>query len=276
MRKINMLPNFLTELGLAFGLFVIFRSVVVGFSYEDAFHFTLVSATMLMIAALADLLDGAVARALNAQSEFGGQFDSLADAVSFAVAPAVIMLRSFVLEPGTDLSFIAISGALVYSTCGILRLVRFNVASQQPTSLEESLAPKSFVGMPIPAAAAAVMSANLFMMSPELLHFLEVSDTLRALIMVGVMGLIGYFMVSPWRFPSFQSLHIRVRSFQLVFIVVLATVLLAYGVLLHFPVMFFLASWIYVILSVGLSATRLIAGRRSRILEAFEPASDEF
>src|SRR5579862_4673890 len=126
MRKVYLIPNIITAFGLACGLFVIFKINMVE-PGSGLFHVLYISVLLLLVAAFADLLDGAIARAFRAESEFGVIFDSLADAISFGVAPSVLLLKTLSLEPGTGLSFLAVLGAMLYSICGILRLVRFNV-----------------------------------------------------------------------------------------------------------------------------------------------------
>ena len=128
MRRVYLIPNIITAFGLACGLFVIFKVNMVepGSGTYQVLH---TAVLLLLLAAFADLLDGAVARAMRAESEFGVIFDSLADAISFGVAPSVLMLKSLSLEQGTGLSFFALIGAMLFSLCGVVRLVRFNVKS---------------------------------------------------------------------------------------------------------------------------------------------------
>jgi CDP-diacylglycerol--serine O-phosphatidyltransferase len=125
-RRVYFIPNAITAFALACGLFVIFKINMVE-PGEGSYHVLFTSLLVLLVAAVADVLDGAVARIIKGESEFGIIFDSLADAVSFGVAPSVLLLKSLSLEQGTGLSFFAIFGAMVYSICGVLRLVRFNV-----------------------------------------------------------------------------------------------------------------------------------------------------
>ncbi|MCL2626372.1 MAG: CDP-diacylglycerol--serine O-phosphatidyltransferase [Cystobacterineae bacterium] len=98
-----------------------------------------------------DGLDGRVARLTRTQSQFGVQLDSLADVVTFGVAPALLLYK-WVLEP---LGLGGILLAFLFLLCGALRLARFNVLAQRPTSPENSA---FFVGLPIPLAAGVVVS----------------------------------------------------------------------------------------------------------------------
>lgn len=275
-KRIHLVPNVITAFGLSCGLFVIFKMCMTGVG-DVSYHLLTSTAGILLIAAFADLLDGAVARAMKAESEFGGLFDSMADAISFGVAPAIIVLKSLSLTPGSELSFLVTTSAMVFCVCGVLRLVRFNITAQQSKGDEILLSAnkKNFTGLPIPAAAAAVVSTNLFLMSPELLSIWEPSETTRSLILFGTMFVLGYFMISRWKFFSMKALHIRVSSFQLVFLTALSAVLIFYGLLHHFSVVFVIVTWAYVVVAWVLSLARVIAGRRAQSLEDFEPEPDD-
>lgn len=275
MRQVYLIPNIITAFGLACGLFVIFKVNMIepGSGTYQVLH----SATLLLlVAALADLLDGAVARAFRAESEFGCMFDSLADAVSFGVAPSVLLLKSLSLEQGTGLSFFAVIGTMLFSICGVLRLVRFNVKAHQVKGNAEAAAAekKHFTGLPIDAAAIAAVSANFFFASPLGEKILPMEVTTRAICLTVLMILLGYLMVSRWKFPSVKMLHFRVPSFQLVFMTAVFAIFVLYGILYFFPAMLAAISWSYVLLGLFLAIVRLIAGKKSKTLEEFEPDDD--
>ncbi len=275
-KRIFLLPNVITAFGLSCGLFVIFKMTMTGIG-EVTPHLLTATAGILLLAALADLLDGAVARAMKAESEFGGLFDSLADAITFGVGPSVIVLKSLSLPAGTEHSFLLTTAAIIYSVCGVLRLVRYNVMANQ--AKEDELlhddAKKNFTGLPIPAAAAAAVSANLFFVSDELRYFVSLSDTGRFWFLFALLIFLGYLMISRWKFPSLKRLNIRVASFQLVFFTVLTAVFVVYGLLNHFALVFFALTWFYILLALSLSLIRLITGRKSKTLEDFEPEPDD-
>ncbi len=277
MKKVHLLPNVITAFALSCGLFVIFKLNMTPLGEVDAQLLTQ-SAGILLLAVFADLLDGAVARAIKAESDFGGFFDSLADAISFGVAPSVIVLKTFSMPPGTELSFLLTTAAMVFSVCGVLRLVRFSVVSQQvKVDAELSTAHKKhFTGLPIPAAAASVVSLNLFLLSEHFTKLWTLDDTIRAWILIFALMFIGYLMVSRWKFPSLKSLRLRVASFQLVLLTVLSAVVIFYGVLQYFAVVFFAVSWIYILIALSLSFVRLVTGNKSKTLEDFEPDPEDF
>lgn len=275
MRQVYLLPNGITAFGLACGLFVVFRMSLLPTEEVDSASLQF-GAIVLLIAAFADLMDGAVARAMHAESDFGETFDSLADAVSFGVAPSVLALKALVQVPGTELSFLITMAAMIYSVCGILRLVRFSVdAHQVKADADQLLAHKKmFTGLPIPAGAAALVSATLLLLSPVSERAWGLGLEQRACLLSSAMVLLGYLMVSRWKFPSLKTLHVRVASFQLVAATVIFTVVLFYGLIYHFPVVFFSVSWLYIVTACVLSLWRKVVGKRSRLLADFEMDSD--
>lgn len=276
MRQVYLIPNIITAFALSCGLFVIFKVNMVE-PGSGLFAMLNVSAILLLVAAFADLLDGAVARAMRAESDFGLIFDSLADAVSFGVAPSVLLLKTLSLEPGTGLSFYAMLGCMLYSICGVLRLVRFNLKATQAkgnTGLEADQK-KHFTGLPIPASALAAVAANLLLSSPFMEKYFPVSLETRAILLSTIMIVLGYFMVSRWKFPSSKALHFRVPSFQLVFLAVIVAVFVIYGVLYFLPVMLAVITWGYILLAWILSLIRVVAGKKSRTLEDFEPEQED-
>ncbi len=276
MRQVYLIPNIFTAFALSCGLFVIFKVNMVE-PGSGIFHVLNVSTLILLVAAFADLLDGAIARAIRAESEFGVIFDSLADAVTFGVAPSVLLLKALSIEPGTGLSFYAMLGCMLYSICGVLRLVRFNVKSAEAKGNAEAIAAqkKHFTGLPIPASALAAVSANLLIASPLVDNWCPMSQDAKAIVLSSIMIVLGYFMVSRWKFPSSKALHFRVPSFQLVFLAVILAIFIIYGVLYFLPIMLSVITWGYILLAWVLSLIRLIAGKKSKTLEDFEPEQEE-
>lgn len=276
MRKINLIPNMITAFGLACGLFVIFKTNIME-TGAGSYQMMHASVVLILLAALADLLDGAVARIMRAESEFGFMFDSLADAVSFGVAPSVILLKGLSLEQGTGISIFAVIGAMLYSLCGILRLVRFNVKTVEAKGnvLLELDQKKHFTGIPITLAGLAAVSINLLLSSSLVEHYLPWAGEWKAIILPSAMIVLGFFMVSNWKFPSLKVLNFRVASFHLVFFTALLALFVVYGIFYFFPLILAMMSWGYVILGCILSIIRLIAGKKSKTLEDFEPDEDE-
>lgn len=275
MKKVPLLPNLITALGLSCGLFVIFKMTMASRG-ETSYHDMIVVVSILMLAGVADLLDGAVARALKAESTFGGIFDSLADAISFGVAPTVMILKSLSIAQGTELSYLVTTSAMVFSVCGVLRLVRFSTQSNEDVSPELASAhKKNFTGLPIPAAAAALISLNLFLLSPEFQFLVSLSTEARGFIVSGAELVLGYLMISRWRFFSIKALHVRVATFQMVFLTAMFAVFVFYGIAFHFAVVLFVVSWAYVITALVFSVIRIVGGPQIQTLADFEPDSDE-
>ncbi len=276
MKKIYLLPNLITAFGLSCGLFIIFK---LSFADPGEVGFDMLQglSMLLLLAAIADVCDGAVARILRAESEFGVHFDSLADCVTFGVAPSVIILKSLRLSPDSTLAFLITVAAMMYSLCGVLRLVRFNVKNNQAKEDEtlRKTEKKNFTGLPIPAGALASVSAGLILMLGQSMWPQLVNEEVRAICMILVLIVIGYFMVSRWKFLSIKTLHFRIRSFYLVFITALLAFVFLYGILHHFAIILFAGTWLYLISAWILSIVRVISGRKSKTLVDFEPEPDD-
>lgn len=277
MKRSIIVPNAITAFGLACGLFVIFK---VNMLQPGAGNFEVVhtSALLLLVAALADFIDGAIARAIKAESEFGFVFDTLADSISFGVAPSVLLLKTLSLEHGTFLSFFAATGAMVYSLCGVLRLVRFNVKTVEARgNIELEMAQKKhFTGLPIPAAAAAALSANLLFLDPTLTQYLAFSAPLKAEVLSSLMLFLAYLMVCRLKFPSLKVLQFRVSTFEKALLTMVGAIGVLYGVIYFFPLTLAVLSWAYIAISLILALIRFIAGKKSKTLVEFEPDEEDF
>ncbi len=138
MRAKHLVPNGVTLANISLGFLAILAAA------EGQFDRAVV---LLFVAAMCDTLDGRLARMLNATSRFGHELDSLSDAVSFGVAPAVLLYLA-VLRP---LGLLGAAVALAYLLCGVLRLARFNMDTSE-------IGKRTFLGCPIPVAAGYVLS----------------------------------------------------------------------------------------------------------------------
>jgi CDP-diacylglycerol--serine O-phosphatidyltransferase len=277
MKRVYLLPNTITAFSLACGLFVIFKVNMLEPGSGD-YEVVQTSAVLLLVAAIADFMDGALARILRAESEFGFIFDTLSDSISFGVAPAVLLLKTLSLEQGTPLSFFAATGCMVYSLCGVLRLVRYNVKATEAKGNAALQADQSkhFTGLPIPASAAAAVSANLLFLSPKFQQYITFPTDMRAIVLTSIMIVLGYFMVCRLKFPSLKALHYRIPSFHLAFLTVVSAVAFLYGILYFFPFVLAAIAWTYIAVALVFSTIRFIAGKKSRTLEDYEPEPDEF
>lgn len=274
MRQFYLIPNVITAFGLSCGLFVIFR-VNLSVPSSGAYQLLYSSVLLLLLAAFADLLDGAVARIIRAQSEFGSMFDSLADAVSFGVAPSVLFLKSLALEPRSGLSFFAFIGAMLYTICGVLRLVRFNIEAHVGHKDKHTLSiyQKHFTGLPITAGAAGAIAINLFLHS----HFadkLNLLSSTKVILLTCSMIALGYLMISKWKFPSLKTFHVKVPSFRLILIAVVIAIFILYGIFHFFPLVLIICSLGYILSGCLFRAIRFFAGKKSKTLADFEPDED--
>lgn len=158
------------------------------------------AALMIIIAMLLDGLDGRVARALNAQSEFGKELDSLSDVISFGVAPAFIMYVVAFSNMNPALGWVVTA---IFPICGALRLARFNVKAGIPGY---------FIGLPIPAAGGVACTLALF------------HESIPAPYLIIAMLLLSYLMVSTVKYPNFKKVGISKKALWLTPFVIAAAV----------------------------------------------------
>lgn len=186
------LPNILTALNLVCGTGALMCAV-------DGRAETIPLALGLIVAALFfDMMDGRVARKLNISTDLGMELDSLADLVSFGVAPAMLIYKMRL----TDAGVLGIITPLALVTCAAFRLARFNVLSQQGQP-----ATKFFVGMPSPAAASVALTAGLGHTLPGFGQALPVAGVIAATLTA------AFLMVSTIPFPSPKQLPFSSRRF---------------------------------------------------------------
>ena len=207
---------------------------------------------ILLMAAFADVLDGAVARAVRGESAFGLEFDSLSDAITFGVAPSALFLSSIFFNDESVAAFFAICAALIYTICGVLRLVRFNITQ----AIDKEEKNKPFVGLPIPAAAMAFVSPNLLFHAPFFTSRFCLEMEVRAWIMSGIAIVLAYLMLSKIRFSSAKSFNIRLRSFETVFFSMLCIIFFLYGMIYNLAALLLIVSWGYILFSLVLAPFR--------------------
>ena len=188
------LPSAFTLANLFFG----FAAIVKAFHGDYAF-----AAQLIVVAGVFDVLDGRIARLTGCTSELGAELDSLADLVSFGVAPAVIAYQ-WGLVPHHQ-SFLA---AFVLVLCAAVRLARFNV-------LRQTCDGRSFTGLPSPAAAGMVVSIVL-------LHPTPPTAAVTPALVAGVLVLAGALMVSPIPYQSFKKTKVTLHRYQVVLVVLAA------------------------------------------------------
>ena len=216
MRKgVYILPNLFTTASL-FAAFLCIMWAING-RYE-------IAALAILVSAVFDGLDGKVARLTNSTSEFGVQYDSLADLVAFGVAPA-LLLYFWQLETFGRLGLMA---SFMFVLCGALRLARFNISTAVTSK-------KFFTGLPIPAAGCVV--ATLIFFSEYIPEAYTASILPKACL--GLTFVLALLMVSRIRYASFKEYGaIKAHPFgSLVTATLLFVLLASYPTLLGFLVM---------------------------------------
>ncbi|NDD57273.1 MAG: CDP-diacylglycerol--serine O-phosphatidyltransferase [Verrucomicrobia bacterium] len=148
------------------------------------------------------MLDGRLARLGGHESAFGREFDSLADVISFGIAPALLVFKIVLAELPARIGWMI---AFVYLVCGAMRLARFNSLTAQPDPGNRA---KDFTGFPIPAAAGLVASVTLL-----LLQYYE-SDRVIGdwkYLLAGLLLFLSFMMFSKVRYPSFKTIDWRTQ-----------------------------------------------------------------
>ncbi|MEN1940066.1 CDP-diacylglycerol--serine O-phosphatidyltransferase [Luteimonas sp. MJ246] len=185
-RGIYLLPNLFTTGGLFAGFFAI---IAASQGRIEA------ACIAIFVSAILDGLDGRVARLTNTQSDFGMQYDSLADLVSFGMAPALVVYHWSLVAmklDGNTLGKIGWLAAFLYAACAALRLARFN---SQVGTVDK----RWFIGLASPAAAGIVASSVWTM------HSLDLSGESMRYVALAVTVLSGLLMVSMFRYTSFKG-----------------------------------------------------------------------
>lgn len=231
------LPSLFTSGNIAAGYYAITQSLQG--SVLEPQHFNH-AALAIGFAIPFDALDGRIARMTNTASDFGKELDSLADIITFGVAPSILaftwgfrmlptamdpVLRQKVIDFGAFVCFL-------FLLCGASRLARFNISTNPVPKNPGRPDRKYFVGMPIPAAAGVIAAVvHYFLGNP-------VPSWWVAIIWISVVGLLAFLMVSTWRFWSGKEINLANRHpFQLIVLlglVIYAIVFFSQPVLLLF------------------------------------------
>ena len=215
--KIYFLPNLMTALNLSCGFFAVLM-IFKGFIetgtmsgklplpekeyYEISHRYYEYAILLIFGSCLFDLLDGRLARLGGQESPFGREFDSLADIISFGMAPAMLLSRAVLFPLGN----VGWAIALVYLVCGALRLARFNCLAALP---KKPGASSDFRGLPIPMAAGFIASVTFLL--------IDLSKNDHELgtwkyILAGAMLGISLLMISDVRYPSFKKVDWKTRG----------------------------------------------------------------
>src|SRR5579862_337057 len=220
MRKgMYILPSLFTTANIAAGFFAILETT--RGTLAEPWHLDFASMAI-GFAVFFDGLDGRIARMTHTESDFGRELDSLADVVTFGVAPALLawmwgfhmlptglphQLRVKVMQLGSIACF-------AFLMAGASRLARFNITHNPQPSNPGRPGKKYFVGMPIPAGAGVIAAVVHFSAGDPLVSWYT------ALTWVAMVTTVGYLMVSTWRFYSFKDIDFRSRHpFRLIVLI---------------------------------------------------------
>jgi len=199
-RGIYILPNIFTSLNLFCGFYAVIAAIDGKFA---------AAAIAIIIGVMFDILDGKIARATNTTSQFGLEYDSLADLVSFGLAPG-IMIYLWALKPLGRIGWLA---AFLFMACGALRLARFN--SQVGT-----VGSDYFVGLPIPAGASMAATTVLFC------HRFNIAG--NPIIILILLYILSFLMVSTIKYNSFKKPELfRKMNFNVLVAVILILIFIA-------------------------------------------------
>jgi CDP-diacylglycerol--serine O-phosphatidyltransferase len=208
-RGAYLLPSLFTIGNILLGFWAIIRAL------DNEFK---TAALMVFFAGILDSLDGRIARMTGTESEFGREFDSLADVMTFGVTPAMLAYLWGVKDLARDAWLVP----LFYILCTATRLARFNVQVKSVDS-------RFFVGLPTPAAAGAICSMLFFLPEAAWREWLEI-------LVAGSLLLTGLLMISTFRYHSFKKLDLSKRWSYRAAVPLAATIL----VIVYVPRAFFL------------------------------------
>ncbi len=174
-----------------------------------------------------DALDGRIARLTKTTTEIGVQLDSLADVLTFGIAPAVLVYSwgfGAALADGSDALKLGWFLSFMFLICGVFRLARFNVQAMRPRVLAEGsikVDKKNFVGLPIPLAGGLIAAIVHFAPQPLARYSAELGALYSGLLM-GLVALLAILMVSTVRYSSFKTVGTDRRSTRVAILVVAA------------------------------------------------------
>ncbi len=256
--KIYFLPNLMTACNLACGFFAVLMILKGQIEvqkasgdgvlaakeyYEISRQYYQYAILLIFGSCLFDLLDGRLARLGGQESPFGQEFDSLADIISFGMAPAMLLSRAVLFPLGN----IGWSIALIYLICGAMRLARFNCLASMPKKPGDK---NDFRGIPIPMAAGFIASLTFLIMD---LYKNDHEVGVWKYVLAGAMLGLSWLMISDVRYPSFKTLGWKTRgSFTaIVGCVVLLSLTIRFPYIM--PVVIFSAYLIYGFISPWIS-----------------------
>ena len=228
-KGVYLVPSFFTAMNILAGFYSLmatmsgFHQVAIGQTSAARQRFDY-AAIAIGWAFVCDCLDGRIARMTKSTTEIGIQLDSLADIVSFGLAPAILAYawgHGTALQDWSNASQLAWFVSFMFVICGGFRLARFNVQASRPRPLAEGtpkVDKKSFVGLPIPVAGCLVAAIVHF--APTPIKYAPHRSEVLAILMMVLMGFLSLLMVSTLRFTSFKSVGTERRNARLVIMMI--------------------------------------------------------
>lgn len=227
-KGLYVIPTLFTAANVGMGFLAVLASMR-GFQVENAdpnlaaYYFNW-AAVAIGLAILFDTLDGRVARMTRTATEIGVQFDSLADVLTFGIAPIALMYSWGIASALPESSFEYTLGVLLlfmYLMCGAFRLARFNLQATRPRVLQEGtpkLDKKNFVGLPIPPAAGLLAAIVHFAPHP-LGSYGDNWPRFYALMLIVLIAVLGVLMVSTVKYTSFKNAGSGRQSFYIILLI---------------------------------------------------------
>ncbi|MFH1582068.1 MAG: CDP-diacylglycerol--serine O-phosphatidyltransferase [Pseudomonadota bacterium] len=217
-RGIYILPNIFTSLNIFCGFYAIISAI-------DGKY--IAASIAILIAVVFDMLDGKIARITKTTSKFGVEYDSLADLISFGLAPG-LMIYLWALKPLGRIGWLA---AFLFMTCGALRLARFNTQTGSTSG-------EYFIGLPIPAAAGMAATTVLFC------HRFGIAGNANSVVILIMLYMLAFLMVSTIKYNSFKKNPEIFRRMN--FNVLVTAILILIFIAAQPPVALFLLGLVYV------------------------------
>ena len=227
-KGLYLIPSAFTSANIAMGFLAVLASTrgfqVIASSPEQAAVYFGYAAKAVALAILFDTLDGRVARMTRTATEIGVQLDSLADVLTFGIAPVVLIYCWAIGATYSESNSLHAFGVFVlfmYLMCGTFRLARFNLQASRPHILIEGATKvdkKNFVGLPIPPAAG-LLAAIVYFSPLPLSHLPENLSNLYTILIMILMACLGLLMVSTVRYSSFKTAGTGRRSIYLILVI---------------------------------------------------------
>lgn len=227
-KGLYVIPTAFTAANVGMGFLAVIYSIrgfqLVATNPEGASGYFNYAAVAIGLAILFDTLDGRVARMTKTATEIGVQFDSLADVLTFGIAPIALIfswgIASVYQESSTQYQ-LGVFLLFMYLMCGAFRLARFNLQSTRPRVLAEGtpkVDKKNFVGLPIPPAAG-LMAAIVHFAPMPLSYYGEGTGKFYASLMMILIAVLGVLMVSTLRYSSMKTVGTGRRNLYLVLVI---------------------------------------------------------